>query len=557
MELPLLRLRPGQRKHISIREADKTKAQVVADALQHHVPSAPLTKLLLSEKQTSATPRGPESTTTISHTKPQSMPPVVTDPTPPHPRPKEIVRGLDHHHTPRETREGSSRRKRSTASSTMSMKARSPDDVLQSAEACELTMLELSEIRAFPNVYYFGTADTKTRTHGVSNDGYDDDKGDYIVNLHDHIAYRYDVVGHLGRGSFGQVLKCHDVATRQMVALKIVRNKQKFQEQSIVEVQLLQHLNESDVETTSNVITMLDSFTFRNHLCLVFELLSINLYEYLKLEQFRGLPLPLIRKIATELLQCLVFLQAHNVIHCDLKPENILLRKPKSTQIAVIDFGSSCFHNATFFTYIQSRFYRAPEVIMGLPYGMPIDMWSFGCIVAELFTGYPVFPGENEAEQLSCIMEVFDVPPKHMIDKCKRRKNYFDESGTPTATTNSRGRRRRPASREFRALIKCQDAKLVDLLTKCFRWDPTTRYTPMEAIDHEWITQEKKQTTSSASTTSTTPTTQPKQPDKQPEKPPSTSLRSSFAQTFLRKATVNPQPNDEGRVELTAILPKI
>ncbi|RHY13473.1 hypothetical protein DYB28_002486 [Aphanomyces astaci] len=494
MELPMLRLRPGHRKHRSIRgvantlhqlivpEAvivnDKTKAQVVAEAIATRPP--PDKRHSNTRVDPLVVPPQDNKTNVVPDAPPSQQPP----PQYPHQpfKPKEIVRGMDHHRT--------NTSQRSNPSTTKPMK---PEEVLASAtHAAALTIHEATEILDFPTVHYVGTAESKVRSSGVANNGFDDDKGDYIVNLHDHIAYRYDVVGHLGRGSFGQVLKCHDYASRQMVAVKIVRNKQKFQEQSVVEVQLLQHLNHADVDGTSNVIAMLDTFTFRNHLCLVFELLSISLYEYLKLEQFRGLPVPLLKKIATDVLHCLVFLHAQNVVHCDLKPENILVRKPKPMQVAVIDFGSSCFHHATFFTYIQSRFYRAPEVVLGLPYGMPIDMWSFACIMAELFTGYPVFPGENEGEQLACIMEVFDVPPKHMVDKCKRRKNFFNDVGEPTITINSRGRKRRPNSREFRALIKCQDLKFVDLLTKCFRWDPAMRCTPMEALDHEWLTGESK-----------------------------------------------------------------
>ena len=82
-------------------------------------------------------------------------------------------------------------------------------------------------------------------------------------------------------------------------------------------------------------------------------------------------------------------------MHCDLKPENVMLRQPNRSIIKVIDFGSSCLTDERIYTYIQSRFYRAPEVILGLPYGTPIDMWSFGCILDELLTGYPLFPGER------------------------------------------------------------------------------------------------------------------------------------------------------------------
>ncbi|OQS07476.1 dual specificity tyrosine-phosphorylation-regulated kinase 4 [Thraustotheca clavata] len=399
------------------------------------------------------------------------------EPKPPNKPYKEIVRGFDH----------SKNTKQSTEKPTVVQK---PQQVLETAPF-ELLDFEKTEILAFEIVYFYGTIAVKTREGAAGNDGFDDENGDYIANLHDHIAYRYEILGHLGKGSFGQVLKCLDRLTKVIVAVKIVRNKQKFQEQSIVEAQLLQHMKNADPMNKGNIIRLNESFNFRNHLCMNFELLSINLYEHLRLEQFRGLPVTLIKKMAVEILTALVFLKSQKIVHCDLKPENILLKKAKSHQIALIDFGSSCFENATFFTYIQSRFYRAPEVILGLPYGHPIDMWSFACIIGELFTGYPIFPGENEAEQLACIMEVMDVPPKIMVETCKRRKNFFDDAGEPSHTINSRGRKRRPKSRELRALLKSPDSKMVDFIFKCLTWDPTIRLEPSEALNHEWLAEAK------------------------------------------------------------------
>lgn len=84
---------------------------------------------------------------------------------------------------------------------------------------------------------------------------------------------------------------------------------------------------------------------------------------------------------------CLKLLRKVKIVHCDLKPENILLKSANKSAIKVIDFGSSCFEHERIYTYIQSRFYRSPEVILGIPYDMAIDMWSFGCILAELYTG--------------------------------------------------------------------------------------------------------------------------------------------------------------------------
>jgi dual specificity tyrosine-phosphorylation-regulated kinase 2/3/4 len=129
-------------------------------------------------------------------------------------------------------------------------------------------------------------------------------------------------------------------------------------------------------------------------------------------------------------LQSLDLLGKHSVVHCDLKPENILLKHPTKSSIKVIDFGSSCLENEKVYTYIQSRFYRSPEVILGMSYNMAIDMWSLGCILAELYTGYPLFPGENEQEQLSCIMEIQGVPDRYLIEKSSRKKVFFGMSLT-------------------------------------------------------------------------------------------------------------------------------
>lgn len=98
-----------------------------------------------------------------------------------------------------------------------------------------------------------------------------------------------------------------------------------------------------------------------------------------------------------------------------MKPENILLKNPNKSGIKLIDFGSSCFSHERIYTYIQSRFYRAPEIILGIPYTASIDTWSFGCILAELYSGYPIFPGENENDQLGLIMEICGIPPQEVM----------------------------------------------------------------------------------------------------------------------------------------------
>eukprot|EP00741_Cyanophora_paradoxa_P025736 tig00000391_g24835.t1 len=350
-----------------------------------------------------------------------------------------------------------------------------------------LTPFEQSEVLEYPQVYFVGQGANKTRTGAAANNnGYDDERGDYLIVLHDHMAYRYEVLSVLGKGSFGQVVKAWDYKMNQLVALKIIRNKKRFHHQALVEVKILEHLRDHDVEDGCNIIHMYEYFYFRNHLCITFELLSINLYEFIKNNNFQGLSLGLIRRFAIQLLTALRFQRKQRVIHCDLKPENILLKQPNKSGIKVIDFGSSCFEDERVYTYIQSRFYRAPEVILGLPYNVAIDMWSFGCILAELYTGYPLFPGENEVEQLACIMEVMGLPPKSLVDASPRRKMFFDSAGNPRIVPNSRGKKRRPASKDITACLKCSDAGFVNFLENCLRWDLRERFTPEDALQHDF-----------------------------------------------------------------------
>src|SRR5436305_1623126 len=243
-----------------------------------------------------------------------------------------------------------------------------------------------------------------------------------------------------------------------------------------------------DPHNKHSMVSFTKSFYFRGHLCISTELLGMNLYEFIKSNDFRGFSPKLIRRFTKQILSSLILLKSHRVIHCDLKPENILLAHPMHSEIKVIDFGSSCFENEKVYTYIQSRFYRSPEVILGTSYGMPIDMWSLGCILAELYTGYPIFPGENEQEQLACIMEVFGPPEKHLIEKSTRKKLFFDSMGKPRLNVSSKGRRRRPSSKDLRQALKCDDEAFVDFIARCLRWDPARRLTPHEASVHEFIT---------------------------------------------------------------------
>ena len=307
---------------------------------------------------------------------------------------------------------------------------------------------------------------TRDKDKGVYNDGaiifdlgFDDSRGDFYLTKHDHIGYRYEIISLLGKGSFGQVAKCYDHRRKIHVAVKVIRNKKRFEKQGEIEAKVLELLADADKEKGAHLVHLERHFYFRGHLCFVFELLGMNLYEYVKAGGFRGIHLGLVAEFAQQILVCLQLLSSLNIIHCDLKPENVLICDPSITrpsyldanitspassrmpispriptdfdpslsqyEIKVIDFGSSCFEDRKLYTYVQSRFYRAPEVILGYPYDLAIDMWSFGCMLAELYTGYPLFPGENESEQLACIMEVNGLPNGSILEQGTRVKHFF------------------------------------------------------------------------------------------------------------------------------------
>ncbi|GAB7340200.1 hypothetical protein MBLNU457_6670t1 [Dothideomycetes sp. NU457] len=371
----------------------------------------------------------------------------------------------------------------------------SPMQAIQSS-ASLLNIYEKGEIIDYKDgVYFCGSRSAKKHVGdisaaGTTNFGYDDERGDYNIVMGDHLAYRYEVIDVLGKGSFGQVVRCVDHKLGGLCAVKIIRNKKRFHQQALVEVNILKRLKEWDPDEAHATLTISSSFYFRSHLCIVTPCLSINLYELIRAHSFQGFSVHLIRRFARQMLTCLKLLQDKRIIHCDLKPENILLCDPRRADIRVIDFGSSCKTDEKVYTYIQSRFYRSPEVILGSEYGLGIDMWSFGCILAELYTGYPIFPGENEQEQLACIMEIFGPPSKEIIEKSTRRKLFFDSTLKPRVTVSSKGRRRRPSSKSLQAAIKCDDEAFLDFISQCLRWDPDRRLKPDQAMNHPFITRE-------------------------------------------------------------------
>eukprot|EP01086_Lenisia_limosa_P015304 TRINITY_DN4826_c0_g1_i2.p1 TRINITY_DN4826_c0_g1~~TRINITY_DN4826_c0_g1_i2.p1 ORF type:complete len:419 (+),score=72.15 TRINITY_DN4826_c0_g1_i2:19-1275(+) len=340
---------------------------------------------------------------------------------------------------------------------------------------------------------------------GPSNDGYDDSNGDYISREGDILGGRYQIQAPIGKGSFGQVVKCLDIHSNEMVAVKIIKNKKPFRAQAQIEVDLLKLMRESDHDDIYFIVRLLNHFDHRHHLCLVFELLSYNLYDLLCNTNFLGVSLTLVRKFAQQILTALMFLSLPDIgiVHCDLKPENILLKSSRRSGIKVIDFGSSCRNNEKLYTYIQSRFYRSPEVLLGLPYSYPIDMWSLACILMEMHIGEPVFPGKNEEDQMMRITEVCGMPSDEMLESSPKVSRFFTQAAGSWAPKNINIR---PGARTLESIVGAetggpggrrkhennhspQDYHIfLDLVRKMLDYNAESRISAFDALQHEFFT---------------------------------------------------------------------
>ncbi|XP_078113854.1 homeodomain-interacting protein kinase 3-like isoform X3 [Sander vitreus] len=264
--------------------------------------------------------------------------------------------------------------------------------------------------------------------------------GDYQLVQHEvlcSLKNSYEVLEFLGRGTFGQVVKCWKRGTNEVVAVKILKNHPSYARQGQIEVEILARLSSENADE-HNVVRALECFQHRSHTCLVFEMLEQNLYDFLKQNKFSPLPLKIIRPILQQVAKALKKLKCLGLIHADLKPENIMLVDPSRQpyRVKVIDFGSaSHVSKAVCSTYLQSRYYRAPEIILGLPFCEAIDMWSLGCVIAELFLGWPLYPGALEYDQIRYISQTQGLPAEQLLNKGTKTCRFFSkESNSPYAS---------------------------------------------------------------------------------------------------------------------------
>ncbi|EFX00404.1 serine/threonine-protein kinase [Grosmannia clavigera kw1407] len=345
----------------------------------------------------------------------------------------------------------------------------------------------------------------------------DDQQGYYKIRPGEVLDGRYQVLTALGKGMFSGVGRARDIASadgKREVAIKIMRNNDALRKGGYTEIAILEKLNEADANDKKHIVRFERAFDYRGHLCMAFENLSMNLREVLK--KFGNnvvINLTGVRVFAYQIFVALAHMRRCSIIHADLKPDNILVNETR-TALKICDLGTAIdrsdavtAHNEIT-PYLVSRFYRAPEIILGMPYDHAIDMWSIGCTLYELYTGKILFAGESNNQMLRAIMEIRgkisaklyrrgDLWPMHFDDMGGFLSQEHDkfQAKTTVKTLTVIKPTRDLRTRLLAASAGMDDAETKelnqfhDLLDRCLSLNPDKRILPGDALKHPFFTQ--------------------------------------------------------------------
>ncbi|NXX81178.1 CLK1 kinase, partial [Urocolius indicus] len=323
-----------------------------------------------------------------------------------------------------------------------------------------------------------------------------------------------EVVATLGEGAFGKVVECIDhVDQNRHVAVKIIKHT--YTEAAYSEIKVLQRLKAEDPNGRYHCVRMLDWFTYWHHFCIVFELLGLSTYEFIK--QNGSLPFELdhIRQMARQICESVNFMHLRKLTHTDLKPDNIVFvnsdyvtqyshkwkrneRILKNADVKLVDFGNVVHDEDFHCSRVTTRYYRAPEVILGLGWSQPCDVWSIGCVLMEYYIGSTLFHAPRNKEMLVMMERVLGPLPDDMVRRSRKRK-YFSHDRLDWDEQSPATRYILSHCKPLKEFMTCQDAdhqNFFDLIGKMLEYDPVKRITLEEALKHPFFFPSEKHTAS-------------------------------------------------------------
>ncbi|XP_052755841.1 serine/threonine-protein kinase PRP4 homolog [Galleria mellonella] len=277
----------------------------------------------------------------------------------------------------------------------------------------------------FNNDSEFVTQDNENNTQLIDN--WDDPEGYYNTRIGDIIDSRYTIKCILGQGVFASVVRAHDIKNgNKDVAIKIIRNNDLMYKTGLKELSFLKEINDGDIENKYHCVKFIRQFMHKGHLCLVLESLHMDMRGVIKKYGKHGLNMKALMSYSRQLMLALRLLKKLGIIHADVKPDNILVNEKKNI-LKLCDFGSASKaedNDAT--PYLVSRFYRAPEIILGIPYKHGVDIWSAACTIFEMATGKILFTGSSNNKMLKCFMDFKGKFPAKLLRKGKFKDQHFN-----------------------------------------------------------------------------------------------------------------------------------
>ncbi|XP_024133969.1 cyclin-dependent kinase-like 5 isoform X2 [Oryzias melastigma] len=286
------------------------------------------------------------------------------------------------------------------------------------------------------------------------------------------VMNKFEVLGIVGEGAYGVVLKCRHKDTNEIVAIKKFKDSEEneeVKETTLRELKMLRTLKQE------NIVELKEAFRRRGKLYLVFEYVEKNMLELLE-ELPTGVPTEKVRSYIFQLIKAIHWCHKHDIVHRDIKPENLLISSDDVLKLCDFGFARNLSEgtDANYTEYVATRWYRSPELLLGAPYGKAVDMWSVGCILGELSDGQPLFPGESELDQLFTIQKVLGpLPPEQM--KLFYNNPRFHGLRFPAVN--------HPQTLE-RRYLGIIGGGLLDLLKNLLLLNPTERFLTEQCLNH-------------------------------------------------------------------------